>query len=649
LAGYANHFGNGFHFDDAHTIVNNPFIRDLANLPRFFAGPAMFSTMPDHQTYRPVTLVTLAVDYRLGQGLHPFWFHFSTFVWLMAQVILMFFLYRRIMDAVQPHPTNVWTAWFAAAWYGLHPACAETVNYVIQRADLLSTAGIVASVLIFARYPERRRQGWYLIPALLATLAKTPALIFPAMLLAYVYFIESPGKWRLAIRAAAPGILVALVSAIVQARMTPPAFNAGAASALMYRITQPYVALYYFKSFFLPTELSADSDWTYVPGALSSQAVIGYLFVAALVWAIVRASRKQEQRPIAFGLAWFILGLLPTSLTPLGEVMNDHRMFLPFVGLALAVVWTLRLAWFRRAARITATAGVAALATLALYAAGTHERNTVWHDDESLWRDVVAKSPNNGRGLMNYGLIFMQRGDYKTAITYFERALPLTPNYWTLETNLGVAYAGVRIDGEAERHFLRASALAPEMSDPHFFYGRWLDAIGRTAEAAGQLETAVKVNPYSFDSRHLLMTIYSKQRNWTALDSLARDTLRLAPHDETAVRLLSESGNRTGGVETMPQPASSPPGGAEQLLDLSNQLYEKGRYEESIAAARKALAARPDYAEAYNNLAAAYNSLERWNEGAWAAMQAIRIRPDFLLARNNLAWAASHRPAAQLK
>ena len=45
-----------------------------------------------------------------------------------------------------------------------------------------------------------------------------------------------------------------------------------------------------------------------------------------------------------------------------------------------------------------------------LVAAGTHERNRVWHDDESLWRDVVAKSPNNGRGLMNYGLIFMQRG-----------------------------------------------------------------------------------------------------------------------------------------------------------------------------------------------------------------------------------------------
>src|SRR5262249_23739679 len=156
---------------------------------------------------------------------------------------------------------------------------------------------------------------------------------------------------------------------------------------------------------------------------------------------------------------------------------------------------------------------------------------------------------------------FMQRGDYKTAISYFERALPLTPNYWTLETNLGVAYAGVRMDGEAERHFLRASALAPQMSDPHFFYGRWLDAVGRIGEAASQLEAAMQVNPFSFDSRHLLMTIYSKQRNWTALDNLARDTQRLAPQDQTAAQYLTEAGSRTGGTETMSvQPVSASPG-----------------------------------------------------------------------------------------
>jgi len=648
LAAYTNHFENGFHFDDVHTVTGNPFIRDLSNIPRFFTDPAMFSTLPDHQVYRPVTLLTLALDYRLGRGLHPFWFHLSTFIWMAVQIILMFFLFRLILDRAQPHPSNQWTAFFAAAWYGLHPACAETVNYVIQRGDLLSTTGIVASVLIFARYPNRRRQCWYLIPAILATLAKTPALIFPAMLIAYIYFIESPGNWKGALRATVPAILATLVSAAIQARFTPPAFNAGAASAALYRVTQPYVALYYFKSFFLPTELSADSDWGYVPGVFSSQAVIGYVFLAALIWAIVRASRTPAARPVAFGLAWFVLGLLPTSLMPLAEVMNDHRMFLPFVGLSLAVTWSLRLALLRRSARIPRAAMAGALLVLAAYGAGTHQRNRVWRDDESLWRDVVAKSPNNGRGLMNYGLIFLQRGDYPTAISYFERALPLTPNYWSLETNLGVAYGGIGRPADAERHFLRSAALAPALAEPHFFYARWLAQVDRTPEAIDQLQAALKLNPRSFDSRDLLLTIYARSGQWPAVDRLAQETLQLTPSDEIARNALEHK------LAPAPAPAPSEPARpvsakARDLLEASHRLFQSGRYEESAAAAKQALVIEPEYAEAYNNLAAAYNSLHRWNDGIWAAMQAIRIRPDYQLARNNLAWAVSQksRPAAK--
>jgi tetratricopeptide (TPR) repeat protein len=645
MLAYANHFDNGFHFDDVHTVTGNPFIRSLSNVPRFFVDTAMFSTMPDHQVYRPVTMVTLAVDYWLGRGLKPFWFHLSTFVWLTVQVILMFFLFRRMMDAAHPHPSNQWTAWFAAAWYGLHPACAETVNYVIQRADLLSTVGIMASVLIFARYPERRRQGWYLIPALLATFAKTPALIFPAILLAYLVLIEKPGRWSSAIAAAVPATIAAAVSAAIQAQMTPAGFNAGAASGLMYRITQPYVTLYYFKSFFLPTELSADTDWGYVPGVLSSQAMIGYLFLAGLVWAIVRTSRTRETRPIAFGLAWFLLGLLPTAMMPLAEVMNDHRMYLPFVGLALAVTWTARLVIFRRVGQITRPVAAAALAVLAAFGAGTHERNRVWHDEESLWRDVVAKSPNNGRGMMNYGLIFMQRGDYQSAIAYMERALPLTPNYWSLETNLGVAYGDLRRDDVAERHFLRASALAPGFAEPHYFYARWLDKVGRTGEAAAQLEAAIKLNPQSFDARDLLIAVYSKLGNWTGRERIARETLQLAPGDEAAKNALAQSADRT--VQLAPPPVLAAAATPEALLQVSHQYFQAGQYEESIAAAKKALELRPEWAEAYNNIAAANNALHRWNEGIWAAMQAVRIKPDYQLARNNLAWGMTQKTRAQ--
>src|SRR6185436_3256248 len=98
LAAYANHFHNDFHFDDFHSITGNAFIQGLRNVPRFFVDPALSSTMPDHAMYRPVVTSSLAVDYRLGRGFHPFWFHLSTFVWFTVQLALMFLLFRRIMD-----------------------------------------------------------------------------------------------------------------------------------------------------------------------------------------------------------------------------------------------------------------------------------------------------------------------------------------------------------------------------------------------------------------------------------------------------------------------------------------------------------------------------------------------------------------------
>src|SRR5882724_7105442 len=98
LIAYSNHFQNGFHFDDFHTVTGNPFIRDLHNVPRFFTHPEMFSTMPDHATWRPITSISLAVDYWLGKGLKPFYFQLSTFLWFVLQVVLLWFLFLRLMD-----------------------------------------------------------------------------------------------------------------------------------------------------------------------------------------------------------------------------------------------------------------------------------------------------------------------------------------------------------------------------------------------------------------------------------------------------------------------------------------------------------------------------------------------------------------------
>ncbi len=612
LAAYANHFLNDFHYDDIHSITDNVYLEDLRNIPRFFADPMLSSTMPDHAMYRPLVTTSLAVDYRLGRGFQPSFFHLSTFLWFALQLVLMVFLFERLTK-------NFWIALAATACYGLHPANAETVNYIIQRAEIYSTLGVVASLLWFVARPGQRKWGWYLIPAVLAFLSKAPALIFPLILLAYVWLFEKE-KLR-SVRTVVPAFVVTIVAAIATAKLTPSSFQGGAASDALYRIAQPWVALHYFVSFFLPTQLSANSDWTYI-SPFGVEAIAGYLFVIALIASIWYTSKRSELRPIAFGITWFLLALIPTALMPLAEVTNDHRMFFPFVGLALAVVYGLSKLPLR--IPVIATAGLA-LAVVSAEAAGTHVRNQVWHTEESLWRDVTVKSPKNGVGMMNYGIALMARNDFSDALPYLKRAQGLMPDYYSAEINLGLAYAGLGRDDDAVRQFEHAVSLAPKIAEPYFYYGRWLKSKGRLEEAQAKLETTLKMNANYFQARSLLIELYTAQQKWRTRDRLIEESLKLTHNDELARQFVQER--------------STP----ESLLRLSAKYCNQGNYTECLGAAQEAIELRPDYAEAYGNTAAAYIAMQKWDEGIRAAREALRLKPGYEAAKSNLDWALSHR------
>jgi tetratricopeptide (TPR) repeat protein len=518
LATYSNHFHNDFHFDDGDAIVHNQAIRDPAMIPRFFVDPNLFSPLPAQRTYRPVTSASLAIDYWLGNSLDPFFFHVSTFIWFEVQLVLMFLLFRRLMDCADPHPSNVWAAWSAVAVFGLHPAGAETVNYIIQRADLYNALGCVASLWLFAKYPSQRKFGWYLLPVVAAILAKPPALVFPALLLTYALLFEEHG-WRKrgrALHSALPALGVAGATGWLLGQMRVSTWHSVAPSPLLYRIEQPWVALHYFAAFFVPTGLNVDPGWGYV-GPFSPQALAGYLFAVALLATVVFTARSREARPIAFGILWFLLTLLPTSVVPLLDVTNDHRMFFAFVGLALAVIWTARIAIFRLTARLTrrpalAQAAVATLLVLLLVAAmGTRERNRVWSTDKTLWQDSTVKNPHNGRAWDSFGLTFFNQGDYLTAESLYERAIAANPSCSICEGHLVQVYIQLNRDGQAQAHLQRLVELDPPVADPYVAYGDWLRRAGRLAQSGKPLEHAARLYPASADLQRMVLEYYRER------------------------------------------------------------------------------------------------------------------------------------------
>jgi Flp pilus assembly protein TadD len=609
---YANSFENGFHFDDFHTVTDNPAVRSLDNLPHFFSDARTFSVLPANQTYRPVVTASLALAYALGHGYVPVWFHLTTFLLFLLLVWLLTDLYGGLMPR--------WLALGAAAWFGLHPAMAETVNYVIQRGDLYCTLGCVAALVVYARYPLQRRWGWYLLPLAFAMLSKPPAAVFPALLLGYVWFFEAEvsagNRWRRSLRAAVPSLVVVGALLWLQSAMTPKTFTPSILSPWAYRLVQPYVWLRYCGALFLPVHLNVDSDLGPISDVLDRRALAGLLFLALLGVAIWFSARRRRLYPIAYGLIWFVVTQLPTSLYPLSEVENDHRMFFSFVGLILAVVWAGWLLFECLPASLPRTSWLKPV-TLTLvvlllsgYAYGVHVRNKVWRNEETLWLDDVEKSPRNGRGLMNYGLTQMNKGAYPVALDYFTKALEYTPNYAALEINLGVVNGAMAQQGDAaraamaEQHFLRAITLAPNDDTTHAFYGRWLKSEGQVVAAAEELKKAIALNPLRPMQRDEMADLYSRMARLDA------------------------------------------PRTADDWLNRSLAQYQQAQYEQAIESARSALRIDPHSAEAWNNIAAGYASLHGWDEAIDAAQRAIVLKPDFQLAKNNLAWSMSQKKTA---
>ena len=253
---YSNHFHNGFHFDDAHTVVNNAFIRDPGNIPKFFSDATTFSSAPGNQSYRPLVSTSLAIDYQLGKKLDPFWFQLSDFAAFIGLAALLAYFLNALLKMEREDSLSGCVAMFCAGLYALHPANADTVNYVIARSEIYSTAAILGSFAWYVACPGVRHKHWFVIPAAIGILAKPPAAMFAPLFAVYALLfpeerVPRAGKALRFIKETAPAFLLCGAATFFVSRMTPKTWDSGARDSGSYLMTQPYVALLYFKTFFL--------------------------------------------------------------------------------------------------------------------------------------------------------------------------------------------------------------------------------------------------------------------------------------------------------------------------------------------------------------------------------------------------------------
>lgn len=653
-AAYSNTLDNQFHFDDTHVLENNLYVRSLSNLPRYFTDAQTFSALPANAAYRPLVTASLAVDYKMAGGLASRRvYHESMIVMMLVLAALLAAMYHHLLDQADPSPWNRWVALAAATLVAVHTTATETMNLMHARSELLSGIGVVGSFVLYLYAPRLRALYVYLVPMLVGALAKDPAVLFGALFVVYVFLYEgqysvadllSTRGWAVAwpaIRKGIPALVLGGGAFVFIESMAAEAATYGGGSRIAYLQTQAFAWAHYLRLFLLPIGLSADTDWTPIAEWYDTRVVSGAAIVGLLVWGVWVASRRRELRAVSFGLAWFILALLPaSSIFPLAEVINEHRPFFAYMGLSLALVQGLAVALrthaFAASQRVAATvAATLVCVVVGGNAVGTYERNRTWSTSESLWKDVAQKSPGNGRGLMNYGLTHMAAGRYAEAEALFLRAERLVPNYSSLQINLAITVDRLGRPADAEARFQRALSLAPNAPGSHYFFARWLTERARPREAVPHLERTIQLSNGDVAARQLLMMTYANLSETQKLHALAADTLRLVPGDQAATRFL------TWQPGTSTRDTATPSMTAEGLLNESLAMYQSGDFEGCIKKAQEAIALRPNFAQAYNNMAAAHASLKQWDAAIAAAKEALRIQPDFALAKNNLAWAES--------
>lgn len=612
---YANFFRNDFHFDDSHVIVENGSIHSLENWTRFFTDAHTFSSLPTNATYRPLVTLSFAIDYAVRQSLDPVPFHFTQ--------LLLLFLVGALLAVVctllfgREHEV---LAIAAAAVFCVHTANTETMNFLSSRSELISAIGLLGALIVFIHWPGQRRRGWYLVPLAIGALAKAPVVIFAGVVFAWVRLVERRTHVD-ALKAAIPSLVTGLLLLVALNAMNAPEWIAGGGPRLRYLLTQPYVWLHYARLAIIPVGLTADTDLDLVRHWYDTNAIAGYLFVALLFIAIARLGRDRKTAPVAFGLAWFAITLLPTSsVFPLAEVANEHRLFFPLMGFVPAALWSMHLAarrWPRVRMPLFASIAVVALAL----AYGTHVRNRVWATEESLWLDVTQKSPGNGRGWMNYGLTQMEAGRYAQAKAAFDRAAELTPSYGTLAINRGIVAAALGDAAGAEAHFLRALELNPDRN-AHFYYARHLVHVGRAADAVQHLDASARLAPSWIPPRRLAMELASARGDAAAARALANAILAIDPTDDQAKAVARDGADLRCGTYR-------------RCFDEGWTAVSKNEHLRAALLYRAASHFDPT-AHALNNLGWSLQSLGLASDAAMAYRAAMNEDPSFTRAANNL-------------
>lgn len=517
---------NGFVWDDTQYVLGNP--RVLGGLT--WGGVRWALTSLELANWHPLTWVSHMADVELF-GARAWGPHLVNLLLHAANAVLLFVFLARLTGAP-------WRSLLVALLFGVHPLHVESVAWIAERKDLLSTfLGFAAlgAYLRAVRRPGRLRSVTVLLLFGIGLAAKPMLVTLPCVMLlldAWPLGRLTRSSWRRPLLEKLP--LLAL-SAAVSAVTVVAQRSAGAVSdyPLDARISNALVgAVRYLAKTAAPFDLAA--FYPHAGVALPRGQVLGSLLLLVLVTALAAAAYRR--RPwLAIGWLWFVGTLVPVSgLVQVGQqAIADRYTYVPLVGVFIMVIWSVGGLPAGRPRRQAAALVLGAALAVALSAASWVQVG-YWRDTVSLFTHAVDVTSGNWLAEFNLGSHYQARGETGLAAAHYRAAVRARPDYEKALNNLGTIAAAAGRPAEAIGYFQAALAAHPGFEESLLNLGVELMKLGRLPEAEIRFLEALRRNPEFYEAREQLAEMLLRQRRWSEAEAQFREVLRRHPESARA-------------------------------------------------------------------------------------------------------------------
>ncbi len=588
-------------YDDGGYVTSNNHVQaglTLESIKWAFLSPV-------EANWHPLTVLSHMLDCQLF-GLNPRGHHLTSVLFHALNAVLVFALLQQLTGAT-------WRSLLAAALFAVHPLHVESVAWVAERKDVLSACFGLLALLFYARYAQRRSRGAdHGSPAVSSMLdvqsssainyslslafficglmSKAMLVTWPFVMLLLDYWplqrvtsggwrVSRQGNWKWLLWEKLPFFALSAAASVMTfvAQQHGGAFAAGENLPLSARGANALISCCcYLGKTFWPTDLAVFYPH---PGYWPVAKVLLAGGLLAGISALLIVMRRRHPF-LLMGWLWFCGTLVPViGLVQVGgQAMADRYTYIPSLGVLILVVWGAHELTRRWRLHMVALL-VAGSAAIGLCLALTRQQIGYWQDGETLFRHALEVTDNNHIAHLNLGIALGTKGQVDRAISEYQEAIRLKPDFAKAHYNLGAALGMKGQIDQAISQYKEVIRLTPDDAEAHYNLGL---AFGRK----GQIDEAI---------------------------SQYRETIRLKPDD------------------------------ADVHNNLGNALFNKGQIDEAVRQYQEAIRLKPDYVEAHNNLGVALGNKDQIDEAIGQFQEAIRLKPDNAEAYNNLGYLWAER------